>query len=145
MEQENRNPKVYSLKNDDLSQTLKLLSQAIQKAEARLLTKNLSITERDSDGNIRKIPNSNSTETKKVIDNLKQLRSVRDEIKKTHEQSKTDTLVKDLEALRKELQDRDLKEHLSSVAGITGERPSIRKLIDFDNKVKKDKKNPFTI
>jgi hypothetical protein len=104
------------------------------------------------DGKIRRRPNLNITTVKKTAETIEELKKLRDEIKRKYKQSKVETVLFDLEQLKKELNDKDLRQHLSSVAGIIEERPSLKKLLNFDNKLKSKnskaegtEKSPFTL
>lgn len=133
--------KIYTLINPDLTISLKLVSKMIEKAQGQLNSKELSTSEITSDGKKRRIPNLTIPKVKKTVDIIKELKIIREDIKRKYKESKVETLLVDLEQLKKDLNDREIREHISTVAGITEERPSLKKLINLDAKKKNNKNN----
>lgn len=146
---EPKKQQIYSLHNEDLKISLKMISKVIEKTENQLRTKDLSTSEVTKEGTIKRVPNMMLTTVKKATESIKELKNLREEIKRKYKISKIETVLLDLESIKKELADKDLRQHLSSVAGITNERPSLKKVIHFEQKLKnkdsseKENNNPF--
>ena len=131
-----KNIPLYTLHNEDLRLSLKMINQIIEKAENQLKTKANSLIITNTQGEPKHIPNMALSHVKNASESISELRKKRKEIKEKYQQSKFETVLLDLEQIKKELDDKDLKRHLSTVAGITNERPSLKKLLNFENKLK---------
>ena len=132
--------KIYTLSNPDLSISLKLVSKMIEKAQGQLNSKELSKSVINSQGKKKRIPNLEIAKVKQTVETIQDLKNIREDIKLKYQESKVDTILVDLKQLKKDLTDKDMREHLSSVAETTEERPSLKKLINLDNRLK-GKKN----
>ena len=131
---------IYTLKNEDLTLSLKFISKTIEKAQSQISTKKFTIAGVNKYGNPKRIPNTQLEEVKDTLKDIEEIKKIREEIKQKYQQSKIKTVLQDLASLKRDLNDPQFRKYISSVSG-NQERTTLKSLIDFDKKVKNPKKD----